>query len=280
MSEENIGEGRYLYCIINSDAVQSPGETGIEDNPVYTIPYNDIAAVVHSCIAKPYTTQDNAKAAEWILSHNYVIDCAAKKFGTVLPFSFDTIVRGSDETVSCWLEKRYMTLKEELDRLKNKAEYSIQIFCDHEYLKTKLAGGDHEFGEMKEKMDKMPRGAAYLFRRRFELKIKDALSAEASRLSMEFSSNIQEHVEEMRVDEKIAHVPEKYAGKKLIAAFSCLVREDNTGRLGEALDEINRREGFAVRFSGPWAPYSFVHRFDEPMNANAIQHGEGVENGS
>ena len=148
MSEENIGEGRYLYCIINSGATQSPGDTGIEDNPVYTILYNDIAAVVHSCIAKPYTTQDNAKAAEWILSHNYVIDCAAKKFGTVLPFSFDTIVRGSDEVVSCWLKKSYMTLKEELERLKNKAEYSIQIFCDHEYL-AKLAGGDHEFGEMK-----------------------------------------------------------------------------------------------------------------------------------
>ncbi len=262
MSEENIGDGRYLYCIINSGATQSPGDTGIDDNPVYTIPYNDIAAVVHSCIAKPYTTQDNAKASEWILSHNYVIDWAARKFGTVLPFSFDTIVRGSDETVSCWLEKSYMTLKEDLDRLKNKAEYSIQIFGDIEYLNAKLAGGDH--GDMKGKMDKMPKGAAYLFRRRFELKMKDAISAEASRLSQEFSSNIQEHVEEMRVYEKIAHVPEKYAGKKLITAFSCLVREDKVGLLGETLDKINRREGFAVRFSGPWAPYSFVRRFDEP----------------
>lgn len=258
------GDGRYLYCIINSGAALSPGDTGIEDNPVYTIPYKDIAAVVHSCMAKPYATEDNAKAAEWILSHNYVIDCAAKKSGTVLPFSFDTIVRGSDEVVSCWLEMCYMTLKEELDRLKNKAEYSIQVFCEHEYLKAKLASGDNELGEMKEKMDKMSGGTAYLFRRRFELNLKDAISAEATRLSMEFSSNIQEHVEEMRTDEKIAHVPEKYAGKRLIVAFSCLVHEDNVGRLGEALDEINRRKGFAVRFSGPWAPFSFVRRFDEP----------------
>ncbi|MCZ7381207.1 MAG: GvpL/GvpF family gas vesicle protein [Candidatus Methanoperedens sp.] len=264
MSKENIGEGRYLYCITNSGAGLGIGNAGIEDSTVYTILYKDIAAVVHSCIAKPYATEDNAKAAEWILSHNYVIDCAAKKSGTVLPFSFDTIVRGNDEVVSCWLKKSYMTLKEELDRLKNKAEYSIQVFCGHEYLKAKLAGGDNEPGEMKEKMDIMPRGAAYLFRRRFELKMKDALSAEATRLSMEFSSNIQEHVEEMRADEKIAHVPEKYAGKRLIAALSCLVREDNVGRLGEALDEINKRKGFAVRFSGPWAPFSFVRRFDEP----------------
>ncbi len=264
MSGENTGEGRYLYCITNSGAGLGIGNAGIEDSTVYTIPYKDIAAVVHSCMAKPYATEDNAKAAEWILSHNYVIDCAAKKSGTVLPFSFDTIVRGNDEVVSCWLEMCYMTLKEELDRLKNKAEYSIQVFCDHEYLKAKLTGGDNEPGEMKEKMDKMPRGAAYLSRRRFELKTKDALSAEATRLSMEFISNIQEHVEEMRKDEKIAHVPEKYAGKRLIVAFSCLVHEDNVGRLGEALDEINKRKGFAVRFSGPWAPFSFVHRFDKP----------------
>ena len=29
-------------------------------------------------------------------------------------------------------------------------------------------------------------------------------------------------------------------------------------RLGEILDEINCLEGFRVRFTGPWAPFSFV----------------------
>jgi hypothetical protein len=29
-------------------------------------------------------------------------------------------------------------------------------------------------------------------------------------------------------------------------------------KLGEVLEEINCKEGFMVRFTGPWAPFSFV----------------------
>jgi len=272
VSEE---DGRYLYCIINSGAAPGFGNTGIEDNPVYTIPYKDISAVVHSCIAKPYKTEDKEKAAEWILSHNYVIDLTTKKFGTVLPFSFDTIVKGSDETVFAWLEKSYMKLRGELDRLKNKAEYSIAIFCDNECLKANLAGRDIELKKMKEKMDKMPKGTAYLLQRGLELKVKDTIAQELSMLSNEFITDIREHVEEMKA-EKNLHVPEKYKGKKPVMGFTCLIHEDKVEKLGEELDEINRREGFAVRFTGPWAPYSFVKGFDETGNADPAQQKEGL----
>ncbi len=272
MSEE---DGRYLYCIINSGEAPGFGNTGVEDNPVYTIPYKDIAAVVHSCMAKPYKAEDKEKAAEWILSHNYVIDFTTKKFGTVLPFSFDTIVKGSDEIVSVWLEKSYLILKGELDRLKNKAEYSIAIFCENECLKANLAGSDLELNKMKEKIDRMPKGAAYLLQRGLELKVKDAIAQEVSRLSHEFITDFREHVEEIR-EEKNLHVPEKYNGKKPIVGLTCLIHEDKVEKLGEELDEINRREGFAVRFTGPWAPYSFVNRFDETGNANSAQQREGL----
>ena len=44
----------------------------------------------------------------------------------------------------------------------------------------------------------------------------------------------------------------------LVVALSCLVQDNNVGKLGRVLDEINHREGFAVRFTGPWAPFSFI----------------------
>lgn len=270
-------EGRYLYCIINSGESQSFGDTGIDANSVYAIPYKNIAAVVHPCMAKPYKTEDKAKVAEWILSHNYVVDQATKEFGTVLPFSFDTIVRGNNETVYFWMEKSFITLREELDRLKNKAEYSIQIFCEDEYLKANLASGDLELEKMKEKINKMSKGAAYLFQRKYEIKVKDAISVEVSRLSHEFRSEIKMFVEEIR-EENNMQAPEKYNGKKPIMALSCLVHEDKIEKLGNLLDEINKRQGFDVRFTGPWAPYSFVRRFD--CNANPVYKGEGDEHGS
>jgi len=58
---QEIGEGRYLYCIINSGAMLNLGGIGIEDSTVYTIPHEDIAAVVHSCMANPYETRTMRK---------------------------------------------------------------------------------------------------------------------------------------------------------------------------------------------------------------------------
>jgi len=103
----------------------------------------------------------------------------------------------------------------------------------------------------------MPKRAAYLLQRKFELKIKDTISAGISKLAGEFGSKIREHAEEMKVEET-SRVPEKYKDKKLIVTLSCLVSKDKVEGLGKVLEEINNREGYAVRFTGPWAPFSFV----------------------
>jgi hypothetical protein len=103
----------------------------------------------------------------------------------------------------------------------------------------------------------MPERAGYLFRRKFELKLNDACNATRAKLADEFASQIKEHAEEMEIERKVAHLPENYKDKKLISAFSCLVHEDNVKGLGQALGKISQ-EGYAVRFTGPWAPFSFV----------------------
>lgn len=258
-----IQEGRYLYSIINSRDELSFGDIGINDNRVYTIPTKDIAAVVHASKAEAYGTHDNGIARDWILGHNYVIDKAGEKFGTVLPFAFNCLIKGDDETIKSWLNNNYEKLKRELERVKNKAEYSVHIFYDENRLSEKLISSDQELPELKEKMDKMSKGAAYLARRQFELKTKDAISVEISILASRFGFKIREHVEELKIDTKIPQIPEKYKGKKLIVALSCLVHKDSVENLGEILDDINNLDGFSVRFTGPWAPFSFVELKEE-----------------
>ena len=46
--------------------------------------------------------------------------------------------------------------------------------------------------------------------------------------------------------------------QQMLMNLSCLVKKDRVAPLGEALEEIENHEGITVRFSGPWAPYSFV----------------------
>lgn len=44
----------------------------------------------------------------------------------------------------------------------------------------------------------------------------------------------------------------------MILNLACLAHEDNVQNLGNMLGEVNKRDGFAVRFTGPWSPYSFA----------------------
>jgi len=256
--ETEVGEGRYVYCIVNSADELNLGNIGMDKAYVYTVSHKDIGAVVHACQAQPYESKDEGKVKEWIFSHNNVIDKATEHFGTVLPFSFDAIVKGNDDTIEEWLSKGYKKLKQELERLRNKAEYTVQIFCDQEELVDKIVSENQDVKELKEKTVKMPKRGAYLLHRKFELKVKEAYNAMRVRLIGGFASKIKEHVEEMKVEEKVSHVPENYRDKELIVAFSCLVHKDKVKGLGEVLAEIDGQKGYAVRFTGPWAPFSSV----------------------
>lgn len=251
-------QARYLYSIANTEEEKNLGDIGISDRPVYTVVFQDIAAVVHASKPEPEPAKSEEQAKQWILSHNYVIDRATENFNTVLPFSFGCLARGDDESIRRWLQKNYESYRRELVRLKNSAEYSIQIFYDPKILEKQVIETIPELKEIDQKMETMSKGKAYIFKRKFELGLKQAVSDHLESMGKELGRLIKENVTQMIVEEKIAYVPEKYAGKKLMVAFSCLVAQENVENLGQSLERINKREEFAVRFTGPWAPFSFV----------------------
>ena len=256
---ETAKEGRYIYSVVSSEVESDLGDVGIEESRVHLVSFEDIAAVVHSCPAEPYVTKDDERAKGWVLEHSYVIDLATERFGTVLPFSFDVIFIGDDEAVRDWLEENYDLLKGELERVKGKAEYSVQIFCDEEKLTEKIVMADPELQRLKDSLEKMPKGTAYLYQKKLDLKIKEGLLEETARLAKELGAKIDELSDEVKIEKKVSWVPDKYKEKMMVASFSCLVRHDGVEALGDFLEEIDKEDESSVRFSGPWAPFSFVH---------------------
>jgi hypothetical protein len=252
-------EASYLYAVVKCSTDESLGEIGIDERKVHTVHFEEISAVIHSCEPVPYQTSDDKLAGEWVLTHNYVIDQATAKFGTVLPFSFDTIIRGGNSQAREWLERSYDYLKAELDRVEGKAEYSVQIFYDEDVFREKFVQTDQELMSLKTRADKMSKGTAYLLQRKLDLMLKDRAAQEASRLGSQLSKKLLDLADEVRPEKKGSFVPDKYKDMKVLASFSCLVGKDEVEGLGNALDEVNRIEGVAVRFTGPWAPFSFVN---------------------
>jgi hypothetical protein len=255
--ETLLKEGRYIYCIVNSHEKLAISNAGLDNADVYTVSCRDIAAILHACPAKPYESKDENKVKEWVFNHNKIIDKASDVFGTVLPLSFDAIIKGKDDAVVDWLNKGYEKLKKELERLEDKAEYTVQIFCEPDKLMDMIAAQDPALSDLTEKIEKMPKGTAYLLHRKLELKIKDVSNAIIIKQAEKFASILMEHVEEIKIS-KVHHVPERFKDKKLIASFSCLVLKGKIKTLGAALGTINELQGYTVRFTGPWAPFSFT----------------------
>ncbi len=259
-SEKASGEARYLYCIVHSPSggQENLGNIGIEKQAVYTIPYKNIAAVVHSCRPVPYDSKDPKKAEGWVLEHSYVIDQATKKYESILPFSFDVILREGDSQIEQWLGRNYNRLWEQLDALSGKAEYTIQIFYDYDFLKAKVLMANLELSDMQKRIETESKGKAYLLSKKLDQKIKRDLEAESRLLEEEFLAQIKVHADRLVVNDRPSRIPENFRDKKLMASYSCLVHKNNVDRLGEVLEGINSLQGFRVRFTGPWAPFSFV----------------------
>jgi len=253
-----VEEARYLYSIAKTGQKEHLGEIGIEKKAVYTVPCEDIAAVVHSCEPKPYDTKDKTQAEEWIFEHSYVIDQATKRFGSVLPFSFDVILPGDDSQIEGWLGRNYKLLLGELKGVEGKAEYTIQIYYDYDDLQSKALFGNPELKDMQSQMETESKGKAYLLSKKLNQRLKELVSSEEGRLANKYLPRIHGQVDKLIIDGKRSWIPEDCRDMKLLASYSCLVREENVERLGEILDEINSQDGFRVRFTGPWAPFSFV----------------------
>ncbi|MDI6708881.1 MAG: GvpL/GvpF family gas vesicle protein [Candidatus Thermoplasmatota archaeon] len=251
-------EARYLYCIINSSATSDFGDMGIEDSKVYTIPCKDIAAVVHKCAPKPYKSKDENLVKEWILAHQYIIDEAMKKFGTPIPFTFDTIIKGDDDKVKEWLAEDYPTLKAKLEKVKDKAEYTVQIFCEPNIILKEIEAQNEALKKLKEEIKTKPKGIAYMLSQKLERMQKEELIKLENNYVKDFYEQLKSLVDECRAEPTNKPVPEKWKAQKLILNLACLVHKDKVERLGEELGKINKTQKFKVRFTGPWAPFSFV----------------------
>ncbi len=252
-------EGRYLYCLADSGEEASLGPIGIDDRGVYTIPYRDLCAVVHDCPAEPYQSNDRHVVEGWVMAHQRVVDKAWERWGTVLPLSFDTIIRGQggsdpQETVELWLAADYQSLKRKMEAVRGKAEYGVQVFWNAQIIARTIAETNQEIRSLEEEIRSKPQGLAYMYRQKLEGLLKREMESRADQCFKEFYDRLKKHVCDLRVEKT------KRTGddRQMIMNLSCLVFRDRSTDLGQELESIDRMEGFSVRFTGPWPPYSFV----------------------
>lgn len=266
----DIDEGRYLYCLVYTPAVDEGTDpewstAGIEDEPVSVLTVGDVGAVVHVCDSL-YDSDDPQKIQQWLLSHQGVVDEAGEVFGTPIPFQFDTILTGGDEAVCEWLRSESARLETELSALAGRWEYRVEV-THHEDARSAIAAADEELSTLRTKIDTADSGTAYLLEQQYEKELTKRLRQHRHQQATSIADQIAPHVDaleslgkrrSMGVDIDISQ------GDKTepIARFAVLATEEGAEALGAELDEIAAEPGVEVRFTGPWPPYTFAPEID------------------
>lgn len=256
---EGKDQGRYLYCVAQSSVRARFGKIGLDGEEVYTIPFVDLCAVVHNCPPEPYKSKDREVVRRWVVAHEKVVEAAWERFGTVLPAGFDTIIKGEEdispeENIENWLGKDYERLKERMDKIRGKAEYGVQVFWDPKTIGDEIAKTNEEIKDLNQEIKSKSKGMAYMLKQKLENLLKKEMEKRADLCFKDFYVRIKQCVDEIRV-EKTKKTDEK---RQMLMNLSCLVDKQRSKELGEELEQINKQEGLAVRFTGPWPPYSFV----------------------
>ncbi|MFC1937288.1 GvpL/GvpF family gas vesicle protein [Chloroflexota bacterium] len=259
--EANIqSEGRYVYGVATGSKEVRLGSIGIDDGEVYTIPYQDIVAIVHNCPSEPYQSCDDETVRNWVGIHQSVLDVAKGRFGVVIPLGFDTILRTEDdgaspeEVMRDWLRNDYERLHTLLGRIKGKDEYGVQVSYDSSMITKQVSEQSEEIRIIKEEMTTKSPGMAYFYRQKLEKAVKAEIEKLAERWFNDFYGKVRQHADDIVVEKTKKSDKEKV----MLLNFSCLVAKEKVDSLGQVLEEINNMDGFSVHFSGPWPPYNFV----------------------
>ncbi len=254
-----MAEARYLYCIADDNKKISFGNIGIEGNEVYTIPYEDLCAVTHNCSTEPYKSEDEEKVKSWVTIHEKVVEAVWEKLGAILPFGFDTIIKGDQDNdpevnMKNWLKDDYENLKQKLSKLKDKAEFGAQIFWDLKIISEGLIETNKEIKKLNDEIKSKSKGLAYMYKQKLENLLKKEIEKEADRYFRNFYEQIKGCVDEIKVDK----TKKGEEGNQMLMNLSCLLPKEKSKVLGDELEKIDNMMEFSVRFTGPWPPYSFV----------------------
>jgi hypothetical protein len=247
---------RYVYCVVLGE-IPDWELRGLDERPVRPICAAGLTALVHDCPAVPYQGDDAERVKVWVLAHSDVVDAAWERAGTVLPMSFDRIVRpgdgvDADEQVAGWLRAEGDGFHATLERLRGKVELGVQLLWEPRVIAAAVAASDAEIQALQAELAGKSKGAAYFSQQKIERALRQALTARAEEDYRTCFRQITAHFPDVCVNE-LKKVPDR----QMILNLSVLVRREQVSELGAVLSGF-QSEGIEVRFTGPWPPYSFV----------------------
>jgi hypothetical protein len=192
-----------------------------------------------------------------VLAHHRVVEAGWKRWGSVLPMAFNTIVQEDESSVRQnlvrWVDGEQESLRARLQALARRAEYGVQVFWDGKQVIRGVRDDSAEIASLEEAIRSKPPGAAYMYRQRVE----DLLRREIERRAAEEFGVLFERLQRCVDDVRVEKPKKGENGRQMLVNLSCLVSPERHPDLEAELAHIMATEGYFVRLAGPMPPYSF-----------------------
>ena len=242
------GQGKYVYCIVETRARLDLGPLGIGegDNPVYTVHYGELAAVVSDTPLRLYDpTREN------LLAHEFVNETVMREH-TVIPMSFGTIFRTEADVVEL-LRSTGTAFSDVLSTIRGKIELGLKVVWDRDKVVAELESRDEGIRGLKDEIANSTKGSTYFARMQLGRLIEAALEERSS----EFLSDIYGTLRPLSV----ATRSNKVIGENMILNAAFLVERSREEEFDEAVRTLSRRHSglLVFKYTGPWPPYNFVN---------------------
>jgi hypothetical protein len=258
-SDLEFEEGRYLYCAVHADDDESFSAEGIEDGSASLL-VRDGIGVVAQPVDSVYDSDDMSRVRSWLLAHQQVVDDAGQRFGTPLPFRFDTIIKGDDETVYEWLDERREEIADALNRLAGHWEYRIEVRWDEASIREAVLEEDEELQELATRTEEASEGTGYLLEKQYEQRLNERLQERRDAVAETLYQRVEPHAVELQRSGGGSGVISSGTDDELdrVVQLSVLAPRENEEAIGEELESIAGRSDHEVRYTGPWPPYSYA----------------------
>jgi hypothetical protein len=240
------GEGKYVYCIVQSDTPLLFGPLGIGGEPaeVHTVNYRDLAAVVSNT---PMVVQDPTR--ENVLAHQRVNETVMKHH-TVLPMSFGTVFKTGDDIVEL-LRSAYDAFTDVLSKMKDKFEFGLKVLWEREAIIREIEDEDEDIRRLKGEISSQ-KGSTYFARMQYGRLIDQALQTRSERYVAEIFGALR--------DVSVASRSNKPIGDRMIMNAAFLVARDMEPAFDQRVKDIGQRyDKLTFKYTGPWPPYNFVN---------------------
>lgn len=246
---QQVGEGIYVYCIIESAEPRAFGKIGIggRGDEVFTVHHRELAAVVSRTPLMVYDpTRENALTHEHV-NEVVMIDNAF----TPVPMSFGTLFKTEDDIVE-FLKDTYDALRDVLRKMKDKLEFGLKVNWDRDSVLADVERDYEEIRRLKAQIEGEQAQSTYFARMQLGRLVEQALAEKSETFVREIYDELRESA--------IASRSNKVIGDRMIMNAAFLVEREKADMFDKKVQEIGRRYEGKLKFTytGPWPPYNFV----------------------